>query len=103
MVAGLANDMSAFTSVFVTGASVGCVYALLAAAYALVFKASHTLNLALGGLLLIGGYTAFQVGKPGAGAPFWLATLIAVAVVSLVGWLIQLEWPGRSSRPARTP
>ncbi|MGI8694579.1 MAG: branched-chain amino acid ABC transporter permease [Geodermatophilaceae bacterium] len=82
--------MNTLTGVLVGGASVGCVYALLAAAYALIFKASHTLNLALGGLLLIGGYTAFQFGPGGNGLPFWVATLIAVVVVGVVGWLVQL-------------
>lgn len=82
--------MSTVVRVLVSGASVGCVYALLAAAYALVFKASHTLNLALGALLLVGGYTTFHLSRAEGILPFWPAVVASILFVALLGWLVQL-------------
>jgi branched-chain amino acid transport system permease protein len=69
----------------VSGTAVGCIYALLAFGYALIFKASHTINLAMGALMLLGGYIAYEVGQ--GGVSFGLATLTSVVVVCGGGWL----------------
>lgn len=81
--------MNSVVALLVTGAAVGCLYALLAAAYALIFKASDTLNLALGAFLLVGGYAAFGLGPDGANLPFWWASLLAIAIVALLGYVVQ--------------
>ena len=59
--AALVVAMGALTGILVGGAATGCVYALLAAAYTLVFKASHTVPLMSGAFLLLGGYGAFAL------------------------------------------
>lgn len=81
--------MNTTVALLVSGAAVGCIYALLAAGYALIFKASDTLNLTLGALVLVGGYTAFGLGPDVVGLPFWWASLLAIAIVAGAGYLIQ--------------
>lgn len=81
--------MGALTGILVGGAATGCVYALLAAAYTLVFKASHTVPLMFGAFLLLGGYGAFQLGPRTTGLPFFAATAVAVLVVAAVAWAVQ--------------
>ncbi|MEU1405651.1 branched-chain amino acid ABC transporter permease [Streptomyces sp. NPDC005728] len=79
--------MDTLLTILVSGAAVGSLYALIAFGYALVFKASHTINLAAGALVVLGGYTAYEIGAHGLGAPFTLSTLCAVALTCAGGWL----------------
>jgi len=70
----------------VDGLAIGAIYALVSFGYALVFKASHTINLASGSLLLIGGYLAFEIGAGNLGAPFLVAAIGGVLGVACLGW-----------------
>ncbi|WP_029145900.1 branched-chain amino acid ABC transporter permease [Microbacterium luticocti] len=79
--------MSFVISVLVAGLAIGSVYALLAYGYALVFKASHTINLALGAFMLLSSYIALELGATGLGLPFWAAFFLAAAAIGLLGWL----------------
>lgn len=81
--------MDAVLRLLVAGTSIGVLYALLASAFALVYKASHTINLALGAFLLVGGYAAYEVGVGGLGLPFVVAVLAALAVVAVLAWVAQ--------------
>lgn len=77
--------METLVTVGVSGTAVGCIYALLAYGYALIFKASHTINLAMGAMLLLGGYVAYEVGQGGLG--FGLATILSIIVICGGGWI----------------
>lgn len=79
--------MSTFVTVLVAGTAVGSLYALMAFGYALVFKASHSINLAAGALVVLGGYCAYELGANGRGWSFGLASLGAVAVTCAGGWV----------------
>lgn len=79
--------MSFVINVVVSGLAIGCIYALVAYGYALVFKASHTINLALGAFLLLSSYVALELGATGFGLPFWVAAVLACAAIGLLGWL----------------
>lgn len=80
--------MDTLVAIAVSGTAVGCIYALLAFGYALIFKATRTINLAMGALVLLGGYLAYEVGQGGLDVPFSLATLTSVVVVCGGGWLV---------------
>ena len=61
----------------VSGAAIGCVYALVALGFVLIFKATEVINFAQGELMMLGaflGYTLIAI----VGLNFWLGALIAI-------------------------
>ena len=70
------------------GIPIGAIYALVALSYSLIYAASGVLNWSQGDMVMLGayvGFTVFSVLKLG----FTFALLIAMAVVALIGVLIQ--------------
>ncbi len=68
----------------VGGAAIGCIYALIALGFVLIYKATETVNFAQGDLMMVGGFvglTAMNV----AGLPFWLAFLVTIVAMALIG------------------
>jgi branched-chain amino acid transport system permease protein len=68
----------------ISGAAIGCIYALIALGFVLIYKATETVNFAQGDIMMIGGFvglTAMTVG----GLPFWAAFLITIVVMTLFG------------------
>ncbi|MCX7157126.1 MAG: branched-chain amino acid ABC transporter permease [Rhodocyclales bacterium] len=68
----------------VSGAAIGCIYALIALGFVLIYKATETVNFAQGDLMMIAGFlglTAMTV----AGLPFWLAFLLTIVAMALLG------------------
>jgi branched-chain amino acid transport system permease protein len=68
----------------VSGAAIGCIYALIALGFVLIYKATETVNFAQGDLMMIGGFiglTAMTV----AGLPFALAFLLTIVAMALFG------------------
>ncbi|MDK9704181.1 MAG: branched-chain amino acid ABC transporter permease [Sulfuritalea sp.] len=68
----------------VSGAAIGCIYALIALGFVLIYKATETVNFAQGDLMMIGGFlglTAMTV----AGMPFAVAFLLTTVAMALVG------------------
>ena len=73
-----------FLQLVISGAAIGCIYALIALGFVLIYKATETVNFAQGDLMMIGGFvglTAMTV----AGLPFWLAFLLTIVVMVLFG------------------
>src|SRR6266850_2303239 len=75
--------------VLATTLVVASLYALLAAGYVLVYRASRVLNLAQGDMLTLGGYLLFAVAANVGGGPV-LAIPAAAALAALTGFLIYL-------------
>jgi len=75
--------------VLATTLVVASLYALLAAGYVLVYRASRVLNLAQGDMLTLGGYLLFAVAANVGGGPV-LAIPVAAALAALTGFLIYL-------------
>ncbi|MYF77953.1 MAG: branched-chain amino acid ABC transporter permease, partial [Acidobacteria bacterium] len=83
--------MDIFLQLTVSGLSTGMIYALAAAGFVVIYKASDVINFAQGDLLLLGTYLIFfgvaQVGLPwslGVGLTLLLAVAVALAVERLV-------------------
>ena len=77
--------MDIFLQLTVSGLSTGMVYALAAAGFVVIYKASDVINFAQGDLLLLGTYLVFfavaQVGMPwSVGVPATIALAVAVAL-----------------------
>jgi branched-chain amino acid transport system permease protein len=77
--------MTYFVELLVNGLSLGCIDALIALGFVVVFKATRVVNFAYGSLLLLGAYV---VGRYHEGLGFAGAVLLALAVTAAVAALI---------------
>jgi branched-chain amino acid transport system permease protein len=66
------------------GVAQGCVYALVALGFVLIYKATETVNFAQGDLMMLGAFFALTGGTV-LGLPYWLTIAFAVAVMIVVG------------------
>jgi branched-chain amino acid transport system permease protein len=77
--------VSHFVELFVNGLSLGCIAALIALGFVVVFKAARVVNFAYGSLLLLGAYV---IGRYHDSLGFAGAVLLSVAVTAGVAALI---------------
>src|SRR5215831_17531079 len=70
------------------GAVISSIYALLAVGFTLVFGVARILNLAHGSFYALGAYGAYTL-TANAHLPLWLAAMVAVAGVGVLGVLIE--------------
>jgi branched-chain amino acid transport system permease protein len=81
--------MSQFLDLLIQGFALGCVYALVALGFTVIYRASQVINFAQGGMLLIGAYL-ISVFAASDGLPFWLSVVLAVALLAGGGILFQV-------------
>src|SRR3569832_27564 len=77
---------SQFLQLTFAGIAQGCVYALVALGFVLIYKATETVNFAQGDLMMLGaffGLTASTV----LSWPYWVTIQFAIAVMAAVGML----------------
>lgn len=77
-----------FLQQIVSGTAAGCVYALVAIGFVLIYKATEVVNFAQGELMMLGaflGYTFVSI----FGLPFWLGILLAATGMAVVGGAIE--------------
>jgi len=70
------------------GVAQGCVYALVALGFVLIYKATETVNFAQGDLMMLGGFFALTASVIW-GWPYWATILFAVAAMAVVGMLVE--------------
>lgn len=88
--------MDIFWNVLVTGVLLGGVYSLVSIGLNLIFGVIRIVNFAQGEFVMLGGMiTAVTMGAWG--LPLWLAALIAIAITTLVGLILDRA----AIRPAR--
>ena len=68
----------------ISGAAIGCIYALLALGFVLIYKATETVNFAQGDLMMLGGFIGLAV-MTAMGWPFWMAFLATIVAMALIG------------------
>ncbi len=69
----------------VNGVMIGLMYALIALGFVLIYKATDAINFAQGEFVMFAGFIA-AAAAGAAGAPFWLAGLIAIAGMVALGF-----------------
>jgi branched-chain amino acid transport system permease protein len=74
--------MATFIQLLVSGLATGAIYALIAVGFTLVWQTSQTINFAQGEFVMLPAF--FVLAAANAGAPFWLAALIGIALSVLV-------------------
>jgi branched-chain amino acid transport system permease protein len=81
--------MASFIQLLVSGLATGAIYALVAVGFSLLWQTSQTINFAQGEFVMLPAF--FMLGAMNAGAPFWLAALIGIALsVIVLGWLFKV-------------
>jgi branched-chain amino acid transport system permease protein len=81
--------MTEFLQLLFQGFALGCIYALVALGFTVIYRASQVINFAQGGMLLIGAYLV-SVFAASDQLPFWLAVLLAVVLLAGGGVLFQM-------------
>ena len=76
--------MTELTQYLVAGVAIGSLYALVALGFVIIYKATGVINLAQGGLLLLGTYLAYAF-RQELGLPFFPAVVLAMAACAAVG------------------
>ncbi len=73
-----------FAQQVVSGTAIGCIYALVALGFVLIYKATEVVNFAQGELMMIGAFLAYTMIVL-FGFNFWLGGLIAIILTALFG------------------
>ena len=82
------SDWLFFLEVSLAGLGSGALLSLAALAFVLIYKATRVVNLAVGELLMLGGYLFFAFAA-GWGLPAWAAVPLAVIGGGLVGAVVE--------------
>src|SRR6266446_34208 len=81
--------MASFIQLLVSGLATGAIYALVAVGFTLLWQTSQTINFAQGEFVMLPAF--FILAAMNAGAPFWLAALIGIALsVVVLGFLFKV-------------
>jgi branched-chain amino acid transport system permease protein len=83
-----ARQLIQFIQQIVSGISIGCVYALIALGFVLIYKATETVNFAVGELMMVGAFLGFTFVSIYA-LPLWLAALLAIAATALLAAVLE--------------
>ena len=70
------------------GIALGARYALVALGFVVIFRATHAINFAQGGLVVAGAYLTYNAYVTW-DAPFWLAVVFGMLGTALIGALIE--------------
>ncbi len=80
--------MDLLLQLLASGAVTGCIYALIAIGFVVVYKATGVINFATGELMMLGAFFAWTA-MTAAQAPFAAALLVAVAGAAAVGAAVE--------------
>ena len=83
------NSWVLIPQLFTSGITIGAIYALVALGFVTIYRASQIINFAQGEFVMLGGVITFFFLK-GAGLPYPLAALAAVALTIIIGLLMQV-------------
>lgn len=77
-----------FLQLLISGAALGCIYALIALGFVLIYKATETVNFAQGELMMLGACTGYLL-MHWFKLPFLWAALVSVAGMAGFGMLLE--------------
>lgn len=81
--------MSGFLQILISGGIVGCIYAMAALGFTIVFNATRVVNFANGEFLMLGS-VALAGAITTLGMPLWLAVVLAIVGTGIVGLAMQV-------------
>ena len=74
----------ALVQLLISGVALGCIYALIALGFVLIYKATETVNFAQGELMMLGAFGALLLMKA-LSWPYWFAAPLAVVGMMALG------------------
>jgi branched-chain amino acid transport system permease protein len=77
-----------FAQLLISGVALGCIYALIALGFVLIYKATETVNFAQGELMMLGAFGALVLTQV-AGWSFWAAAPAAVLGMMALGIVLE--------------
>jgi branched-chain amino acid transport system permease protein len=80
--------LAQFLQLALSGIAIGCVYALVALGFVLIYKATETVNFAQGDLMMLGGFFAYTTTTL-MGMPYWIGIIVALIAMALFGMLCE--------------
>jgi len=80
--------VTAFAQLLISGVSLGCIYALIALGFVLIYKATETVNFAQGELMMLGAFLGLGL-MDVAHLPFIVAVVLALALMAGFGVLLE--------------
>ena len=72
----------------VSGLATGCVYALIALGFVLIFKATDVVNFAQGEFVMVSGFISYTL-LIRFGLPYWLVLLLTIALSGVMGVILE--------------
>jgi branched-chain amino acid transport system permease protein len=76
--------MTEVTQLLISGAAIGCIYALIALGFVLIYKATEVVNFAQGDVMMLGAFVAFTFSSL-MGLGFWAALPLSLMVMAIFG------------------
>lgn len=76
-----------FSQMIISGVATGCIYAIVALGFVLIYKASEIVNFAQGDLMMLGAFLGFSFITL-LGMPFYLGLVLALACMALIGAML---------------
>jgi len=73
-----------FWQLAISGMALGCVYALIALGFVLIFKATEVINFAQGEFMMLGAFVAFSLLNYGH-LPFWMSVVLTLLIMAGFG------------------
>lgn len=80
--------MDKFLDLTANGVATGMIYSLIALGFVVIYKSTHVLNFAQGGLVLLGAYFTYNASETW-GMPFYLACVVGVLMTVFVGLIVE--------------
>lgn len=77
-------ELTYFLKLMLSGTAVGCIYAMIAVGFVLIFKATDILNFAHGEVMMVGAYVCYTL-MVHLHLPFVPAVIITLAFLTLLG------------------
>jgi branched-chain amino acid transport system permease protein len=68
----------------IAGVAIGCIYALIALGFVLIYKATEVVNFAQGDVMMLGAFVAFTFASLWK-LPFFAGVILAIVVLAIVG------------------
>jgi len=71
-----------------SGVSIGCIYALVALGFVLIFKATEVINFAQGEMMVLGAFIAYSL-ITFLKIPYWAAFLLTMVILGIFGMILE--------------
>jgi branched-chain amino acid transport system permease protein len=81
------DPLIVFLQALISGVSIGCIYALVALGFVLIYKSTEVVNFAQGELMMVGAFFAYTLVDLG-GVPFLPGVLLAMCGAAAFGVLL---------------